>query len=220
MLKDAVQEWFEQGRVQGIELGRAQGIELGRAQGIELGIERGCQEERTLLCRQAARKFGGDASERLATDLADVTDPDRLAQVGDWIIECATAPELIARVDEVFGPLAQLKEICATLEDTVERWIALGRVEGIKQGRIEGIELGCVEGIEQGIEQARTRERARLCRQAARKFGGDASERLATELAGVTDPDRLGQVGDWIIECATVAELVVRVVDEGRLNAE
>ena len=31
-------------------------------------------------------------------------------------------------------------------------------------------------------------------------------ERLAAALAGVTDPDRLAQVGDWIIECATAAD--------------
>ena len=79
MLEDTVQGWLEEGRVQGIE--------LGRVQGIELGIERGCQEERALLCRQAACRFGGDTSEGLATELAGVTDPERLAQVGDWIIE-------------------------------------------------------------------------------------------------------------------------------------
>ena len=62
------------------------------------------------------------------------------------------------------------------------------------------------------------RERALLCRQAARKFADDTSERLAAALAGVTDPDRLALVGDWIIECATAAELVARVGDEGRLG--
>ena len=32
------------------------------------------------------------------TSVADVTDPERLGRGGDWIIECATASELLARV--------------------------------------------------------------------------------------------------------------------------
>ena len=90
MLEENVREWtrelLEQGRAQGIEQGRAQGIEQVR------------QEERALLCRQAARKFDAGAAEGLAAALAGVTDPDRFARVGEWIIECDTASELIARV--------------------------------------------------------------------------------------------------------------------------
>ncbi len=97
-VREWTREWLEQGRAQGmeqgIEQGRAQGIEQGRAQ----GIEEVRHEERALLCRQAARKFDAVAAEGLAAALAGVTDPDRLARVGDWIIECATASELLARV--------------------------------------------------------------------------------------------------------------------------
>ena len=49
--------------------------------------------ERALLCRQAARKLDAATAQRLATVLADVADPDRWTQVGDWIIECGTAAE-------------------------------------------------------------------------------------------------------------------------------
>ena len=58
----------------------------------------GRAEGRALLCREAARKFDADAARRLAAVLAEVVDPERLAQVGDWIIECGTAAELFARV--------------------------------------------------------------------------------------------------------------------------
>ena len=71
------------------------------------------------------------------------------------------------------------------------------------------------EGREQGIAQGRAEERALLCRQAERKFDADTARRLTAALGGVTDPDRLAQVGDWIIECATPADLLVRVMDEG-----
>ena len=53
--------------------------------------------ERALLCRLAARKFDAGTAERLAVLLAPVGDTDRLAQVGEWIIDCETGERLIAR---------------------------------------------------------------------------------------------------------------------------
>ncbi len=105
-LEERVSQWprqwleqgVEQGRAQGIEQGRAQGIEQGRAQGIEQGRAQGIEQGRALLSRQAARKFDAAAGEGLAAALAGVADPDRLAQVGDWIIECETGADLLARV--------------------------------------------------------------------------------------------------------------------------
>ena len=102
--------------------------------------------------------------------------------------------------------VSTVEEARMTLEERVSQWPRQWLEQGIEQGRA------------QGIEEGRVRERALLCRQAARKFGDDTSERLAAALAGVTDPDRLALVGDWIIECATAAELLARVGDEGRLG--
>ena len=110
MLEETVREWtadwvaegreqgLEQGRKQGREQGRQQGLEQGLGQGREQGLEQGRAEERGLLCRLAARKFDAATGERLSTALAEVADPDRLAEVGDWIIECGTADELLGRV--------------------------------------------------------------------------------------------------------------------------
>ena len=94
MLADSVREWTEQWVEQGLEQGREQGLEQGREQ----GLEQGRAEERALLCRQAARKFDDAVARRLADALVGVSDPERLAQAGDWIIECETAGELFARV--------------------------------------------------------------------------------------------------------------------------
>ena len=69
----------------------------GRAQGIEQGLEHGLAAERELLCRLAARKFGTGTAERLADLLAPISDTGRLAQVGEWIIDCETGERLIAR---------------------------------------------------------------------------------------------------------------------------
>ena len=115
--------------------------------------------------------------------------------------------------------LAQLQETQTMLEETVREWtrewLEQGRDEGIKQGRDEGIKQGRDEGIKQGrdegIKQGRDEERALLCRLAARKFDGAAAGELAAALAGVADPERLGRVGDWIIECATASDLLARV---------
>ena len=92
MLAEQVQEWtaewVEEGREQGIAQGREQGIAQGRA------------EERALLCRQAERKFDAATARRLAAALEDVADPDRLTEVGDWIIECGTGADLLARISD------------------------------------------------------------------------------------------------------------------------
>ena len=85
MLAEQVREWTEEW----VEEGREQGIAQGRA------------EERALLCRQAERKFDAAPARRLAAALGDVADPGRLAEVGDWIIECGTAGAVL--VQAAFG---------------------------------------------------------------------------------------------------------------------
>ena len=95
-VREWTEEWVEEGREQGIAQGREQGI----AQGREQGIAQGRAEERALLCRQAERKFDAATARRLAAALEDVAGAGRLAEVGDWIIECGTAADLLARVSD------------------------------------------------------------------------------------------------------------------------
>ena len=98
-LEQGIEQGLEQGREQGIELGLERGIERGMERGIERGIERGRAEERALLCRLAARKFGDETGERLSGLVARLADPERLAEVGEWVIECGTGTELLARAE-------------------------------------------------------------------------------------------------------------------------
>jgi len=49
-----------------------------------------------------------------------------------------------------------------------------------------------------------------LCQLAGRKFGGQAAERLSAQIEGVTDPQRLAEVGDWTIDCGSEAEFLTR----------
>ena len=110
------------------------------------------------------------------------------------------------------GPLAQLQETHTMLEENVREWTREWLEQGIEQGRVQGIQQGRAQGIEQG----RHEERALLCRLVARKFDDATAERLAAALADVGDPARLAQVGDWIIECPTAADLLARVAEAGR----
>ena len=96
----------------------------------------------------------------------------------------------------VSGPLPRLEEVRTMLAETVQEWTA----EWVEQGR--------EQGLQQGVQQG---QRVLLCRQAARKFDAAAGERLAAALEGVADSDRLAQVGDWIIECETAADLFRRL---------
>ena len=95
--KEWTEQWLREGREQGLEQGLERGLEQGLERGREQGLERGRAEERALLCRQAARKFDAETAERLSGVLDRFTDPERLAEVGDWIIECGTGAELLVR---------------------------------------------------------------------------------------------------------------------------
>ncbi len=68
-------------------------------EGREQGLEQGLEQQRALLCRQAAARFGAATAARLAGALAPIADPERLAEVGDWLVRCDTAAEFLARVD-------------------------------------------------------------------------------------------------------------------------
>ena len=97
MLAESVKEWTEQWFREGLEQGIEQGLERGR----ELGLERGRAEERALLCRQASRKFDAETAELLSGLLDRFSDPERLAEVGDWIIECGTGADLLERAERL-----------------------------------------------------------------------------------------------------------------------
>ena len=70
-------------------------------EGLERGIAQGLEQQRALLRRQAGSRFDAGAAERLAPVLERIADPERLADVGDLIVRCETADELLARADAV-----------------------------------------------------------------------------------------------------------------------
>ena len=82
--------WLRAHRREARAAGRAEGIAQEAAQGIE--------RQRSLLCRQAARRFGDATTVPLAALLGGINDPEHLAEIGDWIVDCATGVELLARM--------------------------------------------------------------------------------------------------------------------------
>ncbi len=148
---------------------------------------------------ERARDASGlDAALRALSELVRAAGDEHLRRAfGAWLRgRLGASGRLPAGADD---PLARLEEAQTMLEDTLGEWTR------------EWLERGRAEGIEQGRDEGRAAERALLCRQAARKFDGAAAEGLAAALAGVTDPERLGRVGEWIIECATAEDLLARV---------
>ena len=99
--EDRLRAWFEAARAEGEALGLKRGEALGLERGEALGLERAealaLVRERALLQRLATVRFGAGTGDRLAALLAEVTDPDRLAQIGEWIIECEDGAALLAR---------------------------------------------------------------------------------------------------------------------------
>ena len=72
---------------------RQEAIDEGRRQGMSEGMSR----ERTLLGRLAARRFGVATGDALGALLANEEEVERLAQVGDLVVDCASAEELLRR---------------------------------------------------------------------------------------------------------------------------
>lgn len=87
---DELEEYWAARRREWADAYRAEGRAQGRAEALEA--------ERALLRRQAERRFGPEAAEPLAAFLEDLQDTESLAEAGDWIVDCATAAELVSRV--------------------------------------------------------------------------------------------------------------------------
>ncbi len=91
-MRRAMRAWFDEGRAEGY----VEGVEEGRAEGVEEGLE----QQRVLLGRQAATKFGAKASARVGPLLAQIADPESTGRRGprgpqccSRIVPCHVIPE-------------------------------------------------------------------------------------------------------------------------------
>ena len=189
MLYDRVQERT----VQWLEEGRAEGLIEGRARDRQRQID--------VMCRIAARKFDAATAKQLNERLEWIVDPEEMGEIGEWLIECEHADELLDRVEN-----PSLERISEFLHETAKgyeaQWRANGRAEGLAMTR----------------EQGRAKQAKVLCRMAARKFDEGTAERLARPLGKIADPGQLGAIGEWLIESKHADELLDRVERRSEKN--
>ena len=99
VLEERLQRQLRRVRRDGEAWGIERGVERGMERGIERGMERGLAGLRDVLSGQVARKFGPETGSHVAGLLAEIADLGDLQRVGDWIVDCETGAELIARFD-------------------------------------------------------------------------------------------------------------------------
>ncbi len=190
-------DWKEQLRETWIA-GEGSLREKGRAKGWSQGWPEGQKE---VIQRTAARKFGPDTAEELLQRLDSRVSRERLSEIGNLVITCKYAEELIDRggklaKEEPFNVMAR--------HFLMEGWVD-GRSQGWINGRKEGRDEGRVEG------------RMEVMRRVAEwKFGTDTSERLAERLTkwrqkDATNLEHTRVVGEWLFECESGEELLDRV---------
>ena len=78
---------------------RDSAVEQGVQQGMQQGMRQGVQRQKDLLRRLAERRFDAETAQRLSA-LLEGADADRLIDVGDWIVDCASGDELLDRVGQ------------------------------------------------------------------------------------------------------------------------
>ena len=128
--------------------------------------------------------------------------------LGSWVREVA---ESFAPPGEVLGAELTLEEVEMTVVERAREWSR----QLIREGRERGMQEGMMQGREQGIEQGLAHERTLLRRQAASRFGVDVAERLTAVLNGISDPEHLAEVGEWLVRCETGEAFLARVAAPG-----
>ena len=98
------------------------------------------------------------------------------------------------------------------LEPVVHSFWGAERLAARREGREEGREEGRAEGHAKGREEGR----ATLVRLARRKFGAETADQLASLLAGVSDSERVGEIADLIIDCASGADFLAQAARNGQ----
>ena len=86
------------------------------------------------------------------------------------------------------------------MREQVARWTE----QRLAEWAAPRLERSRVEGRVEGQTEV-------MRRLAARKFDPETAERLAAHLAKIPDPEQLGEVGEWLLECDSGEELLDRV---------
>lgn len=141
-----------------------------------------------------ARDYDGAAAalQQLITVL-DGSEHDRLrAAITNWFLEVVLAMYLPEEELSQMQGLRELAEVKQMLSDNVvkwsEKWIAKGEARGEAKG-----------------------QRSILVRLARARFGAGTAAELSDQLEGVSSPEQLGAIGEWLVTCGSAEALLARV---------
>ena len=174
-----------------VDMGRARVEDLPRNNAVAAQIEvhqGALARDPDGILRRLSERLGGPEHRAL-----------RMAFI-DWVRQ-SVAPGMVPKAPKL---KSQLKEIAELEELQDMKSLVLKSMEDYWQGLVD-------QEAARTLERARADERARLCRLAGRKFGGRAQDRLSAVIEGVTESDRLTEVGDWVIDCDTEAEFLAHL---------
>ena len=174
-----------------VDMGRARVEDLPRNNAVAAQIEvhQGASaRDPDGILRRLSERLGGPEHRAL-----------RMAFI-EWVRQ-SVAPGMVPKAPNL---KSQLKEIAELGELQDMKSLVLKSMEDYWQGLVD-------QEAARTLERARADERARLCRLAGRKFGGRAQDRLSAVIEGVTESDRLTEVGDWVIDCDTEAEFLAHL---------
>ena len=126
-----------------------------------------------------------------------------------------------AEFEEVLARCRELMPEAGQASRALAAWVRRALIDdGAKEADMENVqELRDLEPVVHSFwgaeclaarREGREEGRATLVRQARRKFGAETADQLASLLAGVSDPERVGEIADLIIDCASGADFLAQ----------
>ena len=92
--------WLRKGHEPEPERSYNEGLRKSFWEGRAEGVQEGFAQQRALLHRLAALRFGVDVAKRAADRMEQVGDRDRFEEIGELIVCCETGAEFLARLDD------------------------------------------------------------------------------------------------------------------------
>ncbi len=123
-----------------------------------------------------------------------------LTTIVDWL--AAVTPRMFPGSGAAERLVAKMQQEAREQENTMSLL-----AERAKEWEAEWLQ----QGMQQGVEHGLAAERELLCHMAERKFTAGTAQALARRIGTLTDTDLLTEVGGWIIDCQTGAELLEKL---------
>ena len=157
---------------------------------------------------------GGTAKVRAVLDevLEAYPGPEHAGIAEAFALWAVGAARQWGRSEEELSKITNLTE-ARDVYTQIEEEMARLRAEGHREGRREGHRKGHREGHRKGHREGRRDEAKTLLRLVAKKFGADAAVELSGLIGSMDGREELDAAADAIIECDTVAELIVRLAN-------